>query len=68
MYRLTRWIGGMLLMAALALGACAPTQQGADETASPTSAATASPAPEAEAVETPEANETPEPAETPYDY
>lgn len=66
-----RWIGVLALAAALALGACAPTQQGGDATASPTSAATASPSPEAEAAET-EAAETPdgtpEPAETPYDY
>jgi hypothetical protein len=61
-----RWIGVLPLAAALALGACAPIQQGADETASPTSAATASPSLEAEAVETPDG--TPEPAETPYDY
>lgn len=60
-----RWIRPMLFAAALALGACAPTQQGADETASPTSAATASPSMDAE---TPEPAGTPEPAETPYDY
>jgi hypothetical protein len=63
-----RWIGPMLFAAALALGACAPTQEGADETASPTSAATASPTMEAEAAETPEPAGTPKPAETPYDY
>lgn len=58
----------MVFAAALALGACAPTQQGADETASPTSAATPSPSPEAEPADTPEPAGTPEPAETPYDY
>ena len=63
-----RWIGGLVLAATLALGACAPNQQGADETASPTSEATASPTVQADAVETPEANETPKAAETPYDY
>jgi hypothetical protein len=63
-----KWIGPMLLAAALALGACAPTQQGADETASPTSAATASPTVEAQAAETPKPAGTPKPAETPYDY
>jgi hypothetical protein len=66
-----KWIGPMLLGAAVALGACAPTQQGGDETADPTP--TASPTVEAaaetpEARETPEADETPKPAETPYDY
>ena len=66
-----KWIGPMLLAAAIALGACAPTQQGGDETADPTP--TADPTVEAaaetpEAEETPEADETPEAAETPYDY
>lgn len=63
-----RWIAPMLVAAALALGACAPTQQGADETASPTSAATPSPVTDAGAAETPEPAATPKPAETPYDY
>ena len=59
----------MLLASALALGACAPTQQGADETAAPTRAATPSPDVETpEPAETAEAVETPAPAETPYDY
>jgi len=34
-----RWIGGPALAAVLALAACAPTQQGADETVAPSSAA-----------------------------
>jgi hypothetical protein len=34
-----RWIGGLALVAALTLAACAPTQQGADETTEPSSAA-----------------------------
>ena len=63
-----KWIGPMLFAAAVALGACAPTQQGGDETASPTSEAMASPTMEAEAVETPKPAGTPKPAETPYDY
>lgn len=63
-----KWIGPMLFAAAVALGACAPTQQGGDETASPTSAATASPTMEADAAETPEPAGSPKPAEAPYDY
>ena len=66
-----KWIAPVLLAAAVALGACAPTQQGGEATEDPTP--TASPTVEAavetpEAEETPEADETPEAAETPYDY
>ena len=32
-----RWIRGLTLVAVLALAACAPTQQGADETPEPSS-------------------------------
>jgi hypothetical protein len=62
-----RWMGPMLLAAALALGACAPTQQGTDEDASPANEATASPTVEA-AADTPKPAGTPKPDETPYDY
>ena len=62
-----RWIGGALLVAALALGACAP-QQGADGSSAPAEAApsdTAEPTP----TESPEASESAgaTPAEG-YDY
>jgi hypothetical protein len=62
-----RWIGPMLFAAAVALGACAPTQQGTDEDASPANEATASPTVEA-AADTPKPAGTPKPDETPYDY
>lgn len=54
-----RWTGGLLLAAALTLGACAPTDAGADD---------ATPSPSTEATEATDApttapgSETPEPA------
>jgi hypothetical protein len=52
-----RWIGGLLLAAALSLGACAPPDQGADESAAPTPGAS-------DATEAEGASPTPTPAPT----
>jgi len=62
-----RWIGGGLALAtALTLGACAPPQQGADESAAPSLAADDStPTP---ATPSAEPSRSAVPAQTPYDY
>ena len=68
-----RWTGGLALATALMLGACAPTQQGADEsespaveTTAPTQSAEASQS--AEPMESTEAGEDAEPTPVDYDY
>ena len=65
-----RWIGGLALAIALTLGACAPTQQGAEESDEPAPAAeTSAPASEsAEAMESSEASESAEPTPDDYEY
>ena len=69
-----RWTGGLALAAALMLGACAPTQQGAEESESPAvenvaPTQTAEPSGSAEPSESAEASEASEDAEpTPVDY
>lgn len=58
-----RWTGGLALATALMLGACAPTQQGADESDAPSQAA------ERSAPATTESTEASgSAAPTPYDY
>lgn len=59
-----RWIGGLAIAAALTLGACAPTQQGADESAAPSQAAENSSAAPSQA----EASKSAEPAPADYGY
>ena len=64
-----RWIGGLALAAALSLGACAPTQQGAEESEEPAPAAeTAAPAMTSEPSESPHAMESESAEPTPDDY
>jgi len=62
-----RWIGGGLALAtALTLGACAPPQQGADESDAPSQAAdNSTPAPTTPPAEP---SRSAAPAQTPYDY
>jgi hypothetical protein len=62
-----RWIGGLALVAALSLGACAPTQQGAEESEEPAPAVETA-APATEPSETPEAMESESAEPTPDDY
>lgn len=62
-----RWICGLALATALTLGACAPTQQGAEESAP--AAETSAPAEaSAEAMESSEASESAEPTPVDYEY
>jgi hypothetical protein len=71
-----RWIGGLAVATALTLGACAPTQQGADESDEPApaaesvapAAATAEPSESAEEMESSEASESAEPTPVDYEY
>lgn len=65
-----RWICGLALATALTLGACAPTQQGAEESDEPAPAAeTSAPAEaSAEAMESSEASESAEPTPVDYEY
>lgn len=61
-----RWIGGLAIAAALTLGACAPTQQGADESAAPSQAAdNSTPAPTPAPAE---ASKSAEPTTDDYEY
>ena len=66
-----RWIGGPALVAALVLGACAPTQQGAEESAEASGATQSSaPAMTAEPTESaePMASESAAPTPDNYEY
>lgn len=63
-----RWIGGLAIAAALTLGACAPTQQGADESAAPSQAAENSSAAPVPTPAPAEANESAEPTTDGYEY
>ncbi len=65
-----RWIGGLALATALMLGACAPPQQGAEETeAADQAVESASPSVEATEMAEPAQSEESESAEpTPDDY
>jgi hypothetical protein len=66
-----RWIGGPLLVAALALGACAPPDQGAGESSAPADATTeATSSPSADPAESvaPSGSESAEPTPDSYEY
>jgi hypothetical protein len=68
-----RWIGGLVIVVAVALGACAPPNQGGQESVGasqpPESMAAESMAAESmEPAESMAPSGTPAPVETPYDY
>ena len=64
-----RWIGGLALVAVISLGACAPTQQGAEEAEEPAPAVeTVAPATTSDPSESPEAMESESAEPTPDDY
>ena len=67
-----RWIGGLAVATALTLGACAPVQQGAEESEEPAPAAETSapaqPSETAEAMESAEASESAAPTPDDYEY
>jgi hypothetical protein len=68
-----RWIGGLALATALTLGACAPTQQGAEESEAPAvenvaPTEAAQPSESAEPSESADASEDAEPTPDDYEY
>lgn len=64
-----RWIGGIAVAAALALGACAPPQQGAGESGEPSQASGSDPpAASMQPTESPEASGSAEPTPDDYEY
>jgi hypothetical protein len=63
-----RWIGGLVIAIAVALGACAPPNQGGQESGGASQPPESMGAESMEPAESMAPSGTPAPVETPYDY